>query len=55
MEQPEPPYSRFLRVANEAARRADCEQRRLIRALAAQNLSPEENAEGIEKIMGWLE
>lgn len=53
MEQTEGPYARFLRVANEAARRADCEQRRAIRALAAQHLSPEENADGIEKIMGW--
>jgi len=46
-------YVRFLQVASEAHERATCEQRRFIRQLAAQQLSVEENIDGIERIMGW--
>lgn len=46
-------YARFLVVANEAARVATHEQKRMIRALAARNLKPEQYTPEIEKIMGW--
>lgn len=50
---PETPFSRFLYYANEASRLANDEQREAIRALAAQQLSHEDNIRGICIIMGW--
>ena len=46
-------YAAFLEVANRAAREADDDQRRLIRALGCTNPTPEVARDGIEKIMGW--
>lgn len=46
-------YQRFLQVCNAAHRQADPAQRKMIRELAAQQLSPEEATYGIEQIMGW--
>ncbi len=53
MEAPTTPYATFLWYANMAARTADDEQRAAIRALAAQQLTPQENTRGIQVIMGW--
>ena len=50
---PTTPYATFLWYANMAARCANEQQRADIRLLAMRNLSPEENTEGILRIMGW--
>lgn len=53
VERPSTPYALFLWYANMASRVANDDQRLAIRALAAQQLTPEENSAGICTIMGW--
>lgn len=47
------PFREFLEVANEAHRRADDDQRRLMRQLAHTLPTPQEATSGIRQIMGW--
>lgn len=47
-------FNEFLEVANEAHRRANDEQRRLMRQLASTQPTPQAAAEGIRQIMGWV-
>lgn len=47
-------YLDFLTTANRAAREASFEQRRDIRHLTAERLSPEQYVVRIKTIMGWV-